>query len=77
MDRTPLHVALALLLAFSAVSSAQEQAPPSRELLLELTAQPRLAGTSGSLRAARFVGGVLEKAGWKIEFVEREVLLSM
>ncbi|HTF90446.1 MAG TPA: M28 family peptidase [Planctomycetota bacterium] len=66
-----------LLSCLGGVGLAQETSPPSRDLLLELTAQPRLAGTSGSLRAARFVGGVLERAGWSVEYDEREVLLSM
>ncbi len=77
MLRLQLCAAAALFSSLLGSASAQEASPPSRELLLELTAQPRLAGTSGSLRAARFVGGVLERAGWKVEYDEREVLLSM
>ncbi|MCP3915474.1 MAG: M28 family peptidase [bacterium] len=51
--------------------------PPSRELLLELTAEARLAGTSGSLRSAEMVARVLRDAGWSVEIDEREVLLSL
>src|SRR5438552_19146256 len=50
--------------------------PPSRELLLELTQQTRLAGTVGSFVAAKNVARRLEQAGWKTEIEEREVLLS-
>lgn len=50
--------------------------PPSRELLRELTAQPRLAGTIGSRVGAEIVKRHLESAGWKVELDEREVLLS-
>ncbi len=50
--------------------------PPSRELLRELTAQPRLAGTIGSRVGAEIVKRRLEEAGWKVELDEREVLLS-
>lgn len=51
-------------------------APPSRELLHELTAQPRLAGTIGSKVGAAIVTKHLMDAGWKVEQDEREVLLS-
>ena len=51
--------------------------PPSRELLLELTAGPRLAGTCGSLVGAKFVARTLEEAGWLVEIDEREVMLSL
>jgi N-acetylated-alpha-linked acidic dipeptidase len=71
----PLLLALAALLPCAA--SAQENAPPARELLLGLTAESRLAGTSGSLRAARFVAGVLERAGWRVQIDQRVVLLSL
>jgi N-acetylated-alpha-linked acidic dipeptidase len=56
---------------------AAQDDPPSRALLVELTSQARLAGTSGSLRAAQFVARTLEAAGWKVEIDEREVLLSL
>ncbi len=52
-------------------------APPSRELLLELTEVPRLAGTSGSVVGAKIVARRLEEAGWKVEIDAREVLLSL
>jgi N-acetylated-alpha-linked acidic dipeptidase len=51
--------------------------PPSRQLLLELTESPRLAGTCGSLVGANFVAKTLEEAGWKVEIDEREVMLSL
>ena len=51
--------------------------PPSRELLLELTSTPRLAGTSGSVVGAKIVARRLEEAGWKVETDVREVLLSL
>ncbi len=76
LQRTLQIVAVPLAMLAS-VGFAQTPAPPSRALLLELTAEPRLAGTSGSLRAARFVGGVALSAGWSVEYDEREVLLSM
>lgn len=50
--------------------------PPSRALLRELTAQPRLAGTTGSRVGAEIVKRHLALAGWQVEFDEREVLLS-
>jgi N-acetylated-alpha-linked acidic dipeptidase len=56
---------------------AQDPAPPSRGLLLELTRQARLAGTTGSHWGARFVARELEKAGWEVEIDAREVLLSL
>lgn len=49
---------------------------PSRALLRELTAQPRLAGTTGSRVGAEIVKRHLVAAGWQVEFDEREVLLS-
>jgi N-acetylated-alpha-linked acidic dipeptidase len=51
--------------------------PPSRGLLLELAGTTRLAGTSGSAVAAKFVARTLEEAGWKVEIDAREVLLSL
>jgi N-acetylated-alpha-linked acidic dipeptidase len=75
-------LALGVLLAAGSPGSqapAPETAasPPSRELLLGLTESPRLAGTCGSLVGAKYVARVLEQAGWKVEFDEREVLLSL
>jgi len=58
-------------------SIAAAQSPRSRELLLELTSTTRLAGTSGSITGAKIVARHLEAAGWKVEFDEREVLLSL
>ncbi len=77
MVRSLLRVIAALAFFPSGLLASQDSAPPSRALLLELTAQPRMAGTSGSERAARFVGGVLEGAGWSVEYDDREVMLSM
>lgn len=51
--------------------------PPSRTMLRELTASPRLAGTSGSRWSADLVARWLEDAGWKVEMDEREVVLSL
>ncbi len=53
------------------------EAPPSRALLLELTAQPRLAGTIGSKVGAEIVAKHLRAAGFEVEIDEREVLLSL
>lgn len=76
-NHMPLLIALALTAGLSSAAQSQESAPPSRELLLGLASEARLAGTSGSLRGARYVGGVLERAGWKVEYDERVVLLSL
>lgn len=66
-------------LAALALPTAAQQAdgPPSRALLLELTSQTRLAGTSGSRWGAEFVARKLEEAGWEVEIDSREVLLSL
>jgi N-acetylated-alpha-linked acidic dipeptidase len=66
----------AVLIALSAFAPAQES-PPSRALSLELTQSPRLAGTIGSITGANIVAKHLEAAGWKVEFDDREVMLSM
>jgi N-acetylated-alpha-linked acidic dipeptidase len=67
-----------LLVALLALASTQEaQDPPSRALLLEFTQSARLAGTTGSLRAARMVTRVLEEAGFEVEIDERVVALSL
>jgi N-acetylated-alpha-linked acidic dipeptidase len=72
-----------LLLALAGAAIGQEKPvetapqPPARRLLIELTASPRMAGTSGSLRTARWIAGQLEQAGWSVEIDEREVLLSL
>lgn len=55
---------------------AADAAPPSRALLRELTAQPRLAGTIGSRVGAEIVARHLAAAGWSVELDEREVLLT-
>ncbi len=64
-----------LLLALTAIP--QEIGPPARELARELQAAPRLAGTAGSLRGARFVRGVLEEADWSVELDSRDVCLAL
>jgi N-acetylated-alpha-linked acidic dipeptidase len=51
--------------------------PPSRQLLRELTQQPRLAGTTGSRWGAVLVERELLRAGWEVEIDAREVLLSL
>ncbi len=58
-------------------SEGRGQDAPARELSRGLCAVPRLAGTSGSERGARYVAEVLEAAGWAVEFDRREVLLSL
>ena len=77
MHGTQLLLLLALTLGSPTAALAQESAPPSRDLLLGLTEQARLAGTSGSLRGARYVAGVLERAGWKVDIDARVVMLSL
>jgi N-acetylated-alpha-linked acidic dipeptidase len=72
--RCVVHSLAGILLAAPAIPAPGD--PPSRELLLELTQQTRLAGTVGSLVAAKNVARRLEEAGWKTEIEEREVLLS-
>lgn len=75
----PALVALALLL----VQGAPQEAPSdpaaarARELSLELTGAPRLAGTIGSAWGASVVARHLAAAGWEVEIDEREVLLSL
>lgn len=73
MSVVPLFLAAAL--CFQA--DAPEAAPASRALLLELAAEPRLAGTSGSLQGAKVAARHLAAAGWQVELDEREVLLSL
>jgi N-acetylated-alpha-linked acidic dipeptidase len=74
----PPHAPVLLGLAVLALpAAARPDDPPARALSRELCAAPRLAGTSGSLRAARFVARVLADAGWEVEVDEREVLLSL
>ncbi|MBM3988973.1 MAG: M28 family peptidase [Planctomycetes bacterium] len=70
---------LAHLLALALASSApQESAPPrSRQLMLELAAEPRLAGTSGGLQGAKVAARQLRAAGWQVEIDERVVVLSL
>ncbi|MFT5051034.1 MAG: N-acetylated-alpha-linked acidic dipeptidase [Chlamydiales bacterium] len=57
--------------------AAEDNAPPARELLRELTSATRLAGTSGSRRAAEWLAGELVQAGLDVELDVREVLLSL
>jgi len=66
-------------LAVLALPAAAQQTagPPSRALLLELTSQARLAGTSGSRWGAELVARKLDEAGWQVEIDSREVLLSL
>lgn len=61
----------------SATRPSGPPAPPSRSLSEALTAQPRLAGTEGSARAALLVAGWLQAAGWEVELDHREVCLSL
>src|SRR5689334_21512357 len=68
---------LPLVAALFALAPYTTEDPPSRALLLELTAQPRLAGTIGSKVGAEIVAKHLRAAGWDVEIDEREVLLSL
>jgi len=63
--------------AQSTVPDAAASEPPSRAMLRELTASPRLAGTCGSAWSAKLVARWLEDAGWNVEIDDREVLLSL
>ena len=73
----PRSIALWLTLAGASLAAAQtEGGPPAREIALALCAQPRLAGTSGSLVGARAAAGYLERAGFEVELDAREVLLT-
>lgn len=55
---------------------ARSDAPPSRELLLELCETTRLAGTRASQVAAHQVARRLEAAGWRAEIEPRVVMLT-
>lgn len=72
-------MAFATLIALALASlAAQESVPPrSRQLLLELAAEPRLAGTSGGLQGAKVAARQLREAGWQVELDERVVVLSL
>ncbi|MBL8859703.1 MAG: M20/M25/M40 family metallo-hydrolase [Planctomycetes bacterium] len=72
----PFTAVVLSALLFTA-SPASQDAPPARALLLELTAQPRLAGTIGSQIGADIVAKHLRAAGFQVEIDEREVLLSI
>jgi N-acetylated-alpha-linked acidic dipeptidase len=62
----------------AATSAATPASPPTaRELLLGLTATPRLAGTQGSRTGAEFVARELRARGFEVEWDERSVLLSL
>lgn len=71
-----LSGAMLLPLLLLVLAPPAQDPPPARELSRRLTAEPRLAGTSGSFEAAEFVAGVLRAAGWTVELDERVVLLS-
>ncbi len=68
---------LALPLLALSLFPAQETEPPARALSRALTSQPRLASTEGGHAAARWVGEVLEEAGFEVTLDERVVLLSL
>ncbi|MDZ4771645.1 MAG: M28 family peptidase [Planctomycetota bacterium] len=74
---SPLPALFAALALLVQASPPATDAPPSRALLLELTAQPRLAGTIGSKVGAEIVAKHLRAAGFEVEIDEREVLLSL
>jgi N-acetylated-alpha-linked acidic dipeptidase len=65
------------MLVCPSLCSDPVQAPPSRELLLGLTASSRLAGTQGSRTGADFVARELQAQGFAVQIDEREVLLSL
>ena len=67
----------ALLAGLLSTLAHGQEGPPSRALLLDLTATSRLAGTATSYRAVEVVSGVLKEAGWQVEVDSREVLLSL
>lgn len=69
-------IALSLALGALLPPVQVEDNPPSRQLLMELTAMPRLAGTVGSSFGANLVGRWLEEAGFQVEFDERVVMLT-
>ena len=71
-----------ILVSLPAVgATSQEAAPPPapriQRLLRELCSTARLAGTSGSIRAAEMVRRELLGAGFDVEWDERLVLLSL
>lgn len=72
-----------IILAYLLVGLAWGQEPSSSEpprvqrLLRELCSTSRLAGTSGSIRAAEMVRRELSEAGFEVEWDERLVLLSL
>jgi hypothetical protein len=72
-------MALASLFALVlAAALPQDSAlPRSRQLMLELAAEPRLAGTSGGLQGAKVAARQLRAAGWDVELDERVVVLSL
>lgn len=69
----PMSILLILALAIP----AQDAPPPSRALSMDLCAIPRLAGTAGSERAARWVSAKLNAAGWDVGIETRGALLSL
>ena len=74
-SRCPMTFA-SISIALFALQAAS-QSPRSRDLLLELAAEPRLAGTSGGLQGAKVAAKALAAAGWRVEIDEREVMLSL
>jgi N-acetylated-alpha-linked acidic dipeptidase len=68
---------LAAARASAGEGPSEETRARARELSRELTAAPRLAGTSGTRQGAQIVARHLTEAGWKVELDERSVLLSL
>jgi N-acetylated-alpha-linked acidic dipeptidase len=68
---------MTILLALVLALAPQDAAPPSRALSMDLCSAPRLAGTAGSERAARWVAAKLTAAGWDTGIETRGVLLSL
>lgn len=66
-----------LLCGLLPLMTGQADRPRTQELLEDLCATSRVAGTPTSLAAAEFVRERLEAAGWRVEWDERLVLLSL
>ena len=68
---------MSILLILALTLPAQDSPSPSRALSMDLCAIPRLAGTAGSERAARWVSAKLNAAGWDVGIETRGALLSL
>ena len=81
LRRTFLSLANLLVAGLVAGAPARpggdEAEPPTRALVRDLCASPRLAGTTGSRWGAELVASRLQAAGWTVEIDSREVVLSL